>query len=87
MSKYEVIFTSNNISTEHAQKLVNRLNHDTKKEKNAYKLLKYARKKYDSIQNDMTLEMYDSALNLSVYWADRVDALIFEIESMGGVIS
>ena len=57
------------------------------KKKKAYQLLKSAREIYDSIQNDMTLEIYDNALDWYMYWADTVDDIITEIESAGGVIN
>lgn len=50
-------------------------------------MLKSAREIYDSIQNDMTLEIYDNALDWYMYWADMVDDIITEIESAGGVIN
>lgn len=71
---------------EYVQELVSRLNKATEQEKNAYQLLESARKIYDSIQNDMTLEIYDNALDWYMYWADLVDDIITEIESAGGVI-
>lgn len=71
---------------EYVQELVSRLNKATEQEKNAYQLLESVRKIYDSIQNDMTLEIYDNALDWYMYWADSVDDIITEIESAGGVI-
>lgn len=86
MNEYELEWVSEDMSMEHAQELVSRLNKATEQEKNAYQLLESARKIYDSIQNDMTLEIYDNALDWYMYWADMVDDIITEIESEGGVI-
>ena len=86
MDEYKLEWISEDVSMEHIQELVSRLNKATEQEKNAYQLLESARKIYDSIQNDMTLEIYDNALDWYMYWADMVDDIITEIESEGGVI-
>lgn len=86
MNEYELEWISEDVSMEYVQELVSRLNKATEQEKNAYQLLESARKIYDSIQNDMTLEIYDNALDWYMYWADSVDDIITEIESAGGVI-
>ena len=86
MNEYELKFVSKDISIEYAQELVNRLDSAREKEKDAYKLLESTRKIYDSIQNDMTLEIYDNALDWYMYWADSVDDIIAEIESADSVI-
>lgn len=86
MDKYKLEWISEDVSMEYVQELVSRLNKATEQEKNAYQLLESARKIYDSIQNDMTLEIYDNALDWYMYWADSVDDIITEIESAGGVI-
>lgn len=86
MNEHELEFVSEDVSMEYVQELVSRLNKATEQEKNAYQLLESARKIYDSIQNDMTLEIYDNALDWYVYWTDTVDDIITEIESAGGVI-
>lgn len=86
MDEYELEWVSEDMSMGYAQELVSRLNKATEQEKNAYQLLESARKIYDSIQNDMTLEIYDNALDWYMYWADMVDDIIAEIESEGGVI-
>lgn len=85
MNEYKLEWVSEDMSMEHAQELVSRLNKATEQEKNAYQLLESARKIYDSVQNDMTLEIYDNALDWYMYWADSVDDIITEIESAGGV--
>lgn len=87
MNEYELKWVSEDVSMEYAQELVSRLNKAAEQEKKAYQLLKSAREIYDSIQNDMTLEMYDDALDWYMYWADMVDDIITEIESAGGVIN
>ena len=87
MNEYELKWVSDDVSTEYAQELVSRLNKAAGQEKKAYQLLKSAREIYDSIQNDMTLEIYDNALDWYMYWADAVDDIITEIESAGGVIN
>lgn len=87
MNEYELKWVSDNVSMEYAQELVSRLNKAAEQEKKAYQLLKSAREIYDSIQNDMTLEIYDNALDWYMYWADAVDDIITEIESAGGVIN
>lgn len=86
MDEYKLEWVSEDVSMEYVQELVSRLNKATEQEKNAYQLLESARKIYDSIQNDMTLEIYDNALDWYMYWADSVDDIITEIESAGGVI-
>ena len=86
MDEYKLEWISEDVSMEYVQELVSRLNKATEQEKNAYQLLESARKIYDSIQNDMTLEIYDNALDWYMYWADSVDDIITEIESVGGVI-
>lgn len=86
MDEYKLEWISEDVSMEYVQELVSRLNKATEREKNAYQLLESARKIYDSIQNDMTLEIYDNALDWYMYWADSVDDIITEIESAGGVI-
>lgn len=86
MNEYKLEWVSENVSMEYVQELVSRLNKATEQEKNAYQLLEFARKIYDSIQNDMTLEIYDNALDWYMYWANSVDDIITEIESAGGVI-
>lgn len=86
MDEYKLEWISEDVSMEYVQELVSRLNKATEQEKNAYQLLESARKIYDSIQNDMTLEIYDNALDWYMYWADLVDDIITEIESAGGVI-
>lgn len=86
MNEYKFEWISEDVSMEYVQELVSRLNKATEQEKNAYQLLESARKIYDSIQNDMTLEIYDNALDWYMYWADSVDDIITEIESAGGVI-
>ena len=86
MHEYELKWVSEDISMEYAQGLVSRLNKAAEQERNAYQLLKSAREIYDSIQNDMTLEIYDNALDWYMYWADTVYDIITEIESAGGVI-
>lgn len=86
MNEYTLEWISEDVSMEYVQELVSRLNKATEQEKNAYQLLESARKIYDSIQNDMTLEIYDNALDWYMYWADSVDDIITEIESTGGVI-
>ena len=86
MNEYKLEWISEDVSMEYVQELVSRLNKATEQEKNAYQLLESARKIYDSIQNDMTLEIYDNALDWYMYWADMVDDIITEIESAGGVI-
>lgn len=86
MNEYKLEWISEGVSMEYVQELVSRLNKATEQEKNAYQLLESARKIYDSIQNDMTLEIYDNALDWYMYWADSVDDIITEIESAGGVI-
>lgn len=87
MNEYELKWVSDDVSMEYAQELVSRLNKAAEQEKKAYQLLKSAREIYDSIQNDMTLEIYDNALDWYMYWADAVDDIIAEIESAGGVIN
>ena len=87
MNEYELKWVSEDVSMEYAQELVSRLNKAAEQEKKAYQLLKSAREIYDSIQNDMTLKMYDDALDWYMYWADMVDDIITEIESAGGVIN
>ena len=87
MNEYELKWVSDDVSMEYAQELVFRLNKAAGQEKKAYQLLKSAREIYDSIQNDMTLEIYDNALDWYMYWADTVDDIITEIESAGGVIN
>ena len=87
MNEYELKWVSDDVSMEYAQELVSQLNKATEQERNAYQLLKSAREIYDSIQNDMTLEIYDNALDWYMYWADTVDDIITEIESAGGVIN
>ena len=86
MNEYELEWISEDVSMEYVQELVSRLNKATEQEKNAYQLLESARKIYDSIQNDMTLEIYDNALDWYMYWADSVDDIITEIESADSVI-
>lgn len=86
MNEYKLEWISEDVSMEYVQELVSRLNKATEQEKNAYQLLESARKIYDSIQNDMTLEIYDNALDWYMYWADSVDDIITEIESEGGII-
>lgn len=86
MNEYKLEWISEDVSMEYVQELVSRLNKATEQGKNAYQLLESARKIYDSIQNDMTLEIYDNALDWYMYWADSVDDIITEIESAGGVI-
>ena len=86
MNEYKLEWISEDVSMEYVQELVSRLNKATEQEKNAYQLLESARKIYDSIQNDMTLEIYDNALDWYMYWADSVDDIITEIELAGGVI-
>ena len=86
MDEYKLEWISEDVSMEYVQELVSRLNKATEQEKNAYQLLESARKIYDSIQNDMTLEIYDNALDWYMYWADSVDDIITEIESEGGII-
>ena len=86
MNEYELEWISEDVSMEYVQELVSRLNKATEQEKNAYQLLESARKIYDSIQNDMTLEIYDNALDWYMYWADSVDDIIAEIESADSVI-
>ena len=63
MNEYELKWVSDDVSMEYAQELVSRLNKAAEQEKKAYQLLKSAREIYDSIQNDMTLEIYDNALD------------------------
>ena len=87
MNEYALKWVSEEVSMEYAQELVSRLNKATEQEKNAYQLLESARKIYDSIQNVMTLEIYDNALDWYMYWADTVDDIITEIESAGGAIN
>ena len=87
MNEYELKWVSDDVSMEYTQELVSRLNKAAGQEKKAYQLLKSAREIYDSIQNDMTLEIYDNALDWYMYWADTVDDIITEIESAGGVIN
>ena len=87
MNEYELKWVLEDVSMEYAQELVSRLNKAAEQEKKAYQLLKSAREIYDSIQNDMTLEIYDNALDWYMYWADAVDDIITEIESAGGVIN
>ena len=87
MNEYKLKWISEDISMEYAQERVSRLNKAAEQERNAYQLLKSAREIYDSIQNDMTLEIYDNALHWYMYWADMVDDIITEIESAGGVIN
>lgn len=87
MNEYELKWVSEDVSMEYAQELVSRLNKAAEQEKKACQLLKSAREIYDSIQNDMTLEMYDNALDWYMYWADTVDDIITEIESADGVIN
>lgn len=87
MNEYELKWVSDDVSMEYAQELVSRLNKAAGQEKKAYQLLKSAREIYDSIQNDITLEIYDNALDWYMYWADTVDDIITEIESAGGVIN
>lgn len=87
MNEYELKWVSDDVSMEYAQELVSRLNKAAGQEKKAYQLLKSAREIYDSIRNDMTLEIYDNALDWYMYWADTVDDIITEIESAGGVIN
>lgn len=86
MNEYKLEWISEDVLMEYVQELVSRLNKATEQEKNAYQLLESARNIYDSIQNDMTLEIYDNALDWYMYWADSVDDIITEIESAGGVI-
>lgn len=86
MSKYEIEWVSEGVSMEYVQEFVNRLNSIAEKEKDAFQLLESARKIYDSIQNDMTLKIYENALDWYMYWADRADDVIAEIESEGGII-
>ena len=86
MDEYKLEWISEDVSMEYVQELVSRLNKATEQEKNAYQLLESARKIYDSIQNDMTLEIYDNALDWYMYWADTVDDIITEIESAGGIV-
>ena len=87
MNEYELKWVSDDVSMEYVQELVSRLNKAAEQERNAYQLLKSAREIYGSIQNDMTLEIYDNALDWYMYWADAVDDIITEIESAGGVIN
>ena len=87
MNEYELKWVSDDVSMEYAQELVSRLNKAAEQEKKAYQLLKSAREIYDSIQNDMTVEIYDNALDWYMYWADTVDDIITEIESAGGGIN
>lgn len=87
MNEYELKWVSDDVSMEYAQELVSRLNKAAEQERKAYQLLKSAREIYDSIQKDMTLEIYDNALDWYMYWADMVDDIITEIESAGGVIN
>ena len=87
MNEYELKWVSDGVSMEYAQELVSRLNKAAEQERNAYQLLKSAREIYGSIQNDMTLEIYDNALDWYMQWADTVDDIITEIESAGGVIN
>lgn len=87
MNEYELKWVSDDVSMEYVQELVSRLNKAAEQERNAYQLLGSARNIYDFIQNDMTLEMYDNALDWYMYWADTVDDIITEIESAGGVIN
>lgn len=87
MYEYEIEWVSEGISMEHVQEFVNRLNSITEKEKDAFQLLESARKIYDSIQNDMTLKIYENALDWYMYWADRADDVIAEIESEGGIVT
>ena len=63
MDEYKLEWISEDVSMEYVQELVSRLNKATEQEKNAYQLLESARKIYDSIQNDMTLEIYDNTLD------------------------
>lgn len=87
MYEYEIEWVSEGISMEHGQEFVNRLNSIAEKEKDAFQLLESARKIYDSIQNDMTLKIYENALDWYMYWADRADDVIAEIESEGGIVT
>lgn len=87
MYEYEIEWVSEGISMEHVQEFVNRLNSIAEKEKDAFQLLESARKIYDSIQNDMTLKIYENALDWYMYWADRADDVIAEIESEGGIVT
>ena len=87
MNEYELKAVSDDVSMEYAQELVSRLNKAAEQERNAYQLRKSARETHGSIQNDMTLEIYDNALDWYMYWADAVDDIITEIESAGGVIN
>lgn len=87
MNEYELKWISEDISMEYVQELVSRLNKAAEQERNAYQSLKSVREIHDSIQNDMTLEMYDNALDWYMYWADTVNDIITEIESAGGVIN
>ena len=87
MNESELKWVSDDVSKKYAQELVSRLNKAAEQEKKAYQLLKSAREIYDSIQNDMTLEIYDNALDWYMYWADTVDDIITEIGSAGGVIN
>ena len=87
MYEYEIEWVSEGISMEHVQEFVNRLNSIVEKEKDAFQLLESARKIYDSIQNDMTLKIYENALDWYMYWADRADDVIAEIESEGGIVT
>lgn len=86
MNEYELKWVSDNVSMEYAQELVSRLNKAAEQERNAYQSLKSAREIYGSIQNDMTLEIYDNALDWYLYCADTVDDIITEIESAGGIV-
>ena len=87
MYEYEIEWVSEGISMEYVQEFVNRLNSIAEKEKDAFQLLESARKIYDSIQNDMTLKIYENALDWYMYWADRADDVIAEIESEGGIVT
>lgn len=87
MYEYEIEWVSEGISMEHVQEFVNRLNSIAEKEKDAFQLLESARKIYDSIQNDMTLKIYENALDWYMYWADRADDVIAEIESESGIVT
>ena len=86
MNEYELKWVSDNVSMEYAQELVSRLNKAAEQARNAYQSLKSAREIYRSIQNDMTLEIYDNALDWYMHWADTVDDIITEIESAGGIV-
>lgn len=87
MNEYEIEWVSKGVSMERVQEFVNRLNSIAEKEKDAFQLLESARKIYDSIQNDMTLKIYENALDWYMFWADRADDVIAVIESEGGIVT